>query len=222
MDFFRKSSEDQFFRKSSGDRSQDLCKERGEIESGNEEVRKKRIGSVENPETQSLVLNLIAAERFLESNDPYLLELRAQVAEKRGRFDQEERELTARFKAISKELSVLTRPAIEEGVTKIQSEITSLKLEKKVTDTYGGGFSMIPKVTLLTNEDAILNARKIGLDAIEKLRAMINEPISISKIEAFVQETLSTIRKIDLNPCRKEVEQFAHERANWLTSPLTR
>jgi hypothetical protein len=200
--------------------SERLSKELREIQREIELAKNQRTESIQDPEIQGIVLCAIVAERLLDPNDAYISRLRADVSKKREELYHKERDLTERLKCLSKELLDLTRPTILKGLEKFQRELVPLKLDEKVIGTHGGGFTMTSKVELLSNRDAILEVRAIVNKATEILHNMTSEPIP--KIQAFIEETLDAIHKVDMTPKTKWMDEVTFKKLDWLTSSMAR
>jgi hypothetical protein len=200
------------------ERSEELYKELREIELAIKQIREKKIESLRHPDMMATALSIIAGEYLLGPNDSHVLELAAKVNEKKQSFFLKEKELRARGKKVFKELHDLTAPVIEKGIQELGLRLQGLpKLEEKVIDTESGGFSMKPRVRVMTNADGLIKAKETILNAIKTLRTMDNE--AISNIEAFVQGKLEEIKAVDLSLDEKTIDRFEFERSQWLTSP---
>ena len=199
------------------EKSEELHKEMRKLELDLLDIEARKAGLVGDPEVRTVVLDLLVAEK-IGGNDSLVAGLRAEIEGKKKAFEKEERELRTKINDHSKQLIALTALPIQKGVEKLHREIADLKLERKVIDRTSGGFSMVPRVVIVTNEDGIGAAKKIVRDATKILNRMRHEPVS--KIQSFVEEEFKKIRTVDLTSKRKEIEEFEYARKEFISSPV--
>jgi DNA-binding transcriptional regulator YdaS (Cro superfamily) len=200
------------------DESESFFKERQTLKATLPEIERKENEAIEDPELCGLVSRLSMATVVYEVNDERIKDLQKQLNVRVGAIRSRRKEYFKQLATISKELSALTAPAIAKAIEKLHHELRPLKIERKVVGRTSGGFSMVARVIVETNEDGIAAAQRIVKDAVATLGAMNYEPIS--KIQAFVEGELTRIRSINLMPARKEIDEIENARREFLSSPL--
>lgn len=167
-------------------------------------------------ELHELVQRLLIQERIGPTEEVKSLQIA--LANKLHERDQERDEYRVKWDSLCKEIEKFSTPEIAQGLAKIQHEISTLKLLEVILERRSGGYDMKAKLKLSTNRDAILTAKRIGASATEKFHTMRHE--SVEKIKDFIVEQLQKIQAIDFTPKEKMVDEFAHERAGWIASPV--
>lgn len=195
--------------------SERLYNERRKLELDLLDVQTRRKGLAEDLEIRDLAIDLLI-ERTVGFNDSRVIELSAKIESKKKALSDEEHEIKIRLKENHSALEALTRPIIEKCVHRLRSEISELRMDRKVLGRTRGGISMENRLEILSNEDGIFRVNKLVKDGIETLGRMETQPTF--EIESFLQATLEEVRKIDLGVCKKIIDEAENERFEFLNA----